>query len=221
MSHELLQGLFLKDCAVIGHHEGNWLLALARIGPAHDRCFLHARKLVEDLLDLARIDVDAVDQQHVLFAVGDEVIAFVIAVADVAGQEPAVAHDFGRFSRLLPVAEHHVAAAHAQLADFVRPQLASGIVLDAYGYVRDGQADRACFARMVERVFGHHRAGFAQSVTLDERNVEPGLELLEDLGGQRRGTADTDPQGQGDVNRRIDHAPVKLGDGGQDGGLAF
>ena len=39
--------------------------------------------------------------------------------------------------------------------------------------------------------------------------------------GQRRGAADADAQGQGRLDRRIDHAAVKLRDGRQDGGLAL
>ena len=72
------------------------------------------------------------------------------------------------------------------------------------------------FARAVERVLGDDRAGFAQAVPLDQRDVELGLELLEHLDGQRRRATDANPQGQGHVNRRVDHAPVKLGNGRQD-----
>ena len=42
------------------------------------------------------------------------------------------------------------------------------------------------FARAVERVLGHHRAGLAQAVAFDQRDMELGLEFLEHL---RRATA--------------------------------
>ena len=99
------------------------------------------------------------------------------------------------------------------------PSSRPGVVLDADFDVRDGQADGAGFARAVQRVLGDDRAGFAQAVAFDEGDVELGLELLEHLGGQRRRAADAEAQGQGDVDRGVDHAAVKLGNGRQDGGL--
>ena len=89
------------------------MLPFARIGLADDRSLLNAWKLIQDLLNFTRIHVDAIDEKHVLFPVGDEVIAFFIAIADVTGQEPAAAHYLGSFLRLVPVAEHDVSPAHA------------------------------------------------------------------------------------------------------------
>jgi ribonuclease D len=197
------------------------LLAATGIRFADDSGFLNARELVEDFLDFPRVDVDAVDQEHVLFAVGDEIIAFSIAVADVASEQPAIAHDFGGFLWLLPVAQHDVAAADAEFADFTGANLFAGVVLDADFDVGNGQADGAGFAGAVEGVFGDDGAGLTQTVTLDERDVELGLELLEHLGWQRGGPADADAQGQGDVAGGVDHAAVELGDGGEDGCLAL
>jgi hypothetical protein len=46
--------------------------------------------LVEDLLDLARVDVVAAADDHLLLAVDDEEVAVVVDLAHVAGAEPAV-----------------------------------------------------------------------------------------------------------------------------------
>ena len=166
-------------------------------GSPIDGRFFHAGKLVNHFLDLARIDVDAVDQQHVFLAVGDVVIAFGVAVTDVAGQQPAVAHGFGGFRGLFPVAEHDVAAAHADLADFAGGQHAcpasSWMLTSTLGM---GRPMEPALRVPSQRVLGDDRAGFAQAVTFDERDVELGLELLEHLGGQRRRAADADAQGQ-------------------------
>jgi hypothetical protein len=47
---------------------------------------------VEDLLDLARVDVEAVADDHVLLAVDDEVVAVGVPPGQVAGVEPPAAH---------------------------------------------------------------------------------------------------------------------------------
>ena len=75
LPHELLEGLLVEIDAVVGGDEGDRVARLCAGRARRSPRFLHPGKLVEDFLDLARIDVDAVDQQHVLLAVGDEVIA--------------------------------------------------------------------------------------------------------------------------------------------------
>ena len=49
-----------------------------------------AGMLVEHLLDLARVDVVAAADDHVLLAVDDVEVAVLVLAADVAGGEPAV-----------------------------------------------------------------------------------------------------------------------------------
>src|SRR3954447_10046380 len=65
---------------------------LAQLGmrhPDHGR-LAHRGVLVEDLLDLARIDVVATADDHVLLAVDDEEVAVLVDLCHVAGVEPAV-----------------------------------------------------------------------------------------------------------------------------------
>ena len=51
--------------------------------------------VVERLLDLPRVDVVAAADDHVLHAVDDEEVAVLVAVAEVAGVEPAAPHGLG------------------------------------------------------------------------------------------------------------------------------
>ena len=53
----------------------------------------HRGVLVEDLLDLARVDVVAAADDELLLAVDDEEVAVLVDAADVAGAEPAVGVD--------------------------------------------------------------------------------------------------------------------------------
>ena len=53
------------------------------------------RVLVEDLLDLARVDVVAAPDDQVFLAVDDEVVAVGVDPRQVAGAEPAVADRLG------------------------------------------------------------------------------------------------------------------------------
>ena len=61
-----------------------------RVGHADDGAVLHRGVAPDHLLDLARIDVEAARDDHVLLAVGDVQEAFLVDVADVAGVQPAV-----------------------------------------------------------------------------------------------------------------------------------
>src|SRR2546423_12032141 len=71
--------------------------------------------LAEHGLDLRRSDAEALVLDELLLAIDDEDVALVVAAADVAGVEPAVADDVGGVLRLVPVAPHHLRAAHADL----------------------------------------------------------------------------------------------------------
>src|SRR5207247_1181483 len=129
--HELLDDFFFKHHAVVWGDERNRLLAPARIRFADNRRLFHSRKLVNDFLDFSRIHIDTVDEQHVFLAISDKVVAIGVPVADVSRQEPPLAHHRGGFLGLVPVADHHVSAAHAQLADLTGFYLLSRLILDS------------------------------------------------------------------------------------------
>src|SRR4051812_47432316 len=99
-------------------HDGRRdLLAHRLVGHADHRRLGDRRVLVQDLLDLARIDVVAAADDHVLLAVDDEEVAILVELRHVAGVEPAPAHDLLRRVGPAPVALHDVVAADADLAD--------------------------------------------------------------------------------------------------------
>jgi hypothetical protein len=72
---------------------------------------------VEEFLDLARIDVLAAADDHVLDPADDVAIAFGVDGREVAGVHPAVGVDrLGGLLLVVPIALHHRIAARAQLA---------------------------------------------------------------------------------------------------------
>src|SRR4051794_20509819 len=100
--------MFLKGSPVISSHKSDGLLAPAGIRFADDGGLFHPGKLIKNLLNFTRVNVDAVDQEHVLLAVGDEIIAIGIPVTDVAGEQPPVTENFGGLFRLVPITKHYV-----------------------------------------------------------------------------------------------------------------
>ena len=64
---------------------------MAVVGDAEHRAVDDGGVEVEDVLDLARVDVDAVAEHHVGHAVGDVEVAVVVETADVADGEGVVA----------------------------------------------------------------------------------------------------------------------------------
>lgn len=85
LAEELQHGGGVQDSAVVGGDEGEGLFAFARVGQADDGGLAHAGKLVENFFDLAGIDIEAVDEEHVLLAIRDVEISVAVVVADVAG----------------------------------------------------------------------------------------------------------------------------------------
>ena len=116
----------------------------------------HRRMLVEHLLDLARVDVVAAADDHVLLAVDDEVVAVGIDAADVAGVEPTVRVDrLGRRVGALPVALHDIVAADGDLAGVARGDIGACLVDEPNLDARDR---------------GAHRAGLALAIGVVERD---------------------------------------------------
>jgi hypothetical protein len=72
-------------------HERDDLLADLRVRPADDGAAVTLGVREQDVLDVARVDVEAVADDEVLDAVDDVEVAVLVEVADVAGVEPAVA----------------------------------------------------------------------------------------------------------------------------------
>src|SRR5262245_59568397 len=72
------------------------LFAEPLVAHADHRRQRHGRMQEQRFLDLARVDVEAAAENHVLLAIDDRQIPVGIELADVAGAEPAAAFGFGR-----------------------------------------------------------------------------------------------------------------------------
>src|SRR5437762_10523099 len=115
--------MLLEYCPVVCRDERNRLFASAWIRLADNGCLFHPGELINDLLYFTRINVNSIYQQHILFSVGDKIVAVRIPVANVPGQKPAITQYPGSFLGLVPVADHHVAAAYTKLSDLIVGQL--------------------------------------------------------------------------------------------------
>ncbi len=200
------------------HDVGDRLFAFAGVGFTDDRSLLERGQLVEDFLDLAWVDIDPVDEEHVLLAVGDVEVAVGLAVSDVPGEQPAIADRLGGLLRFVPVTEHDITAADANFTDFAIGEDGAGIVLDADLDVGDCDADGASLPGTADGVKGDDGTGFAEAVTFDERDFEGFSELAKDLTGQGGGTTDAETQGEGLAFEAGGERAKELGDGGQQRG---
>jgi hypothetical protein len=113
--------------------------------------------LVQDLLDLPRVDVVAAADDQVLLAVDDGEVAVLVDPADVAGAEPPVGDRLGRLLGAPPVALHQVVAADRDLADLALGNLGALVVDDPHLHPPDRRADRTRLALPVGVVEGGHR----------------------------------------------------------------
>src|SRR5829696_7900146 len=158
--------------ALLEHDRRADLLAHLLVGHRHDRGLGDGGVLVEHLLDLARVDVVAAADDHVLLAVDDEEVAVLVDLRHVPGAEPAVAHDLLGGVLAVPVALHHVVALDRDLADLALLDLVAVVVDDLHLDALDRRADRARLALPVGVVERRHRRGLRQAVTLEDRAAE-------------------------------------------------
>ena len=94
---------------------GHYLLAVLHVGNTDHLYVGNVGVCVEKLLHLARIDVLAAPNDHVLDAPDDIGITLLIHHGQVPGMHPAGAVDcFGCLLRVVPVAQHHRVAARAE-----------------------------------------------------------------------------------------------------------
>ena len=87
---------------------------------------MYAVHCTDHILDLARIDVEATGDDHVLLAINQMQIAVLVEPADVPGVQPTIAEHLGGFLRPLPISFHHKCPANA---DFARLPIARGSAL--------------------------------------------------------------------------------------------
>src|SRR6185437_9832593 len=149
------------------HDPGADLLAEARIGHAEDLRRLDLGMAEEEILDLARIDVLAAADQHVLDPPDDVAIALGVDGGKIAAMHPPDLVDRRAAPfRILPIAAHDAIAARAQLAGFAYRHDASGLVDDLDLDMRMDAPDRgdAALDRIVDARLEGDRARFGHAV---------------------------------------------------------
>src|SRR6202044_385510 len=93
-------------------------------------------------LDLARIDVFATADDHVLDPPDDVAVAGLINHAEITGMHPTLGVDrLGRALRIVPVAQHHRIAAGADLAGNAARRHLAGLIDDLHLQMRLHPAD--------------------------------------------------------------------------------
>src|SRR4029077_2985445 len=100
------------------------------VRPPNDRDLYEVGMAQQHLLDLARIDVAATADDHVLGPVAQRQKPVLVKAAEIAGVQPAAAQGLGTGRRVLPVALHDAVAAGDDLADFAGREFAVALVDD-------------------------------------------------------------------------------------------
>ena len=139
----------------------------------------------DDLLDVARVDVDAAGDDHVLLPIHQVEKAILVEIAQVARVEPAVADGQCRQVGALVVARHEHGAAADDLAHLARRHVVAGLVDDAHLLEGRRHADRGQLARRIRLVEDGHEA-LGQPVEFVEAIRQTPLQLFLLLLEQRR-----------------------------------
>ncbi len=146
---------------------GDDLLTVAVIRNADDLHVRYRRVGEEELFQLARINVLAAANDHVLVAPGNAHVALLVHARQVAGVHPARRVDgFGGGRRVAPIAEHHAVATGAQFADLPARHHAAVLVDDLALQLRLGAAHggHPQFQLVIRAGLQRHRAGLGHAV---------------------------------------------------------
>src|SRR5574337_62687 len=207
--------VFGELLAGLGDDPRAQLFAEARVRPADPLHVLHLRVPVQELLDLARVDVLAAADHHVLDAADDVDVALGVHRREIAGVQPAVLVDrLGGARLVFPVAVHHAVAAGAELAGHARRDRRAGVRVDDLDLdVRLHGADggHALVERRVGPALATDRAGLGHAVgNRHLGHVHVADDPLHHLGRARRAGHDAGAQaGQVEL---LEARMVELGD---------
>ncbi|OPY93201.1 MAG: hypothetical protein A4E73_00360 [Syntrophaceae bacterium PtaU1.Bin231] len=149
--------------------------------------------LVERLVDVARIDVEAAGDDHVLLAVHDVEIAVRVHRGDVAGVAPAVAERVGRLLGPVLVPFHHLGPLDDEFAALAGRHVLHAVVQidDAAERVGDRHAHAAHLAGAARKgVDVRHRRRLRHAEPLDDRRPRDLLEIVDHLHRQRRASGE-------------------------------
>ena len=192
----------------MGHQNGKDRLAEIGMGQADHGGFQHAGGLVQQHLDLDRIDVEPARDHQILGAADDMHIAIIIDPAQITGDKPAIrAQVLGRLFGHLPIASKDVGAAHL---DPAHSTLGDPLAIGHQAQIDAGQrqAHRARPPLSVIGVGGVH-VGFGHPVAFQNAVAGAGLKRRMRFGQQRGRAGNEQPhrRGQGAVKARIVQKP--------------
>src|SRR5258708_2428754 len=107
--------------------------------------------LIEDFVDLARVDVFAAANDHVGFAIYDEEVTILVAIANVSGMKPTVAKSDRRSFWILVIAFQDILAAQNNLTQLAVRNLPVVIVKDSH-FISDRQTARTGTSALIWRI---------------------------------------------------------------------
>src|ERR1700678_4094557 len=194
-----------RDRAGFQLDEGLRRLAAIVVGNSDNAHFLDRGVLIDGLLDVARIDVEAAAEQHVLGSVDDENEAVLVHVADVAGAEESVRrHRLRGLLRLFPVSLHHVRALDADFAAFAELDFALRVGDVDELHVRAGirKAAGAGPSSPLARVEGSSRRSLRHAPSLVQLAADNAFEPF--LHSERQRGAARTAQAQGGKKERLE-----------------
>ena len=138
------------------------------VGDWHDGSLKHGLHLGQRVLDLIRVDVEARHQHEVFLAINDAQEAVFVHHRHVAGEKPALLQGLGGFLGAMPIARHHLRAAHHHLAGGARGHRLAIVVHQNHIAARHGDADAARLGAVIQRVKADQGRGFGQPVTFGQ-----------------------------------------------------
>src|SRR5258706_12286343 len=125
--------------------------------------------LIEDLFDIAWVDIVGTGEDEIFFAIDDGEEAVFIHAGEIAGMQPAIIEGLTCFHRHLPVTLHDLWATYEQFSNFFRGEVRSGSDSDEAGictWQRDADAAEAPFA--FKRIAMGGRRCLGQSISFDK-----------------------------------------------------
>ncbi len=172
---------------VFQNHVSHDDFAAIMVGNADGGGFFHGRTHVQHVLDLARVDVIAADDDHVVLTAANEEIAVIVDLSDVSRIEPSIAQRFRALLRPVAVAGHQLGTTCANFPmGTARQDLAAALDVDDLDFrFGNRNADRAGLANSPDRIGREDRPGLALPVAFVNRATDHALPLLERLLRQR------------------------------------
>src|SRR5450432_179865 len=140
---------------------------------------------MQELLDLAWIDVLPAADDHILDTADDAAVAIIVDGCEVTGVHPAVGVDcFAGLGLVVPIAQHHRVSARAELTGFTARQGPAIVADDLYFKVGLNLADRgdSQLDRVVAAALEAHRTRLSHAVgDRDFGHVHLGHDLFHHL----------------------------------------